>query len=528
MVIVPFASAVAENVGGIELTQQERAWLDSHDEVTVAVSHGWAPVEFLDDEHRFSGISLDYLNLLTEKLGINFKFIQSVEDPQKEQADMLSAVANPKFLTDSPYQAIKKPYLKMPFVIFVRRDNQDIKSFEDLAGHKVAVFKSGAAARALEKNHPDVHLVRVDIADEALQALIENKVDAYIGNLAVITYVAKNLGIGDLKIVDETPYGSEIHMAVRDDSPLLHSIISKGLQAITPVDRNEISRHWVTVTYEHQTNYRLLIIILVVSGLVVLIVGLWSWQLQREIKQRKKVEAELREARDMAEAANRAKSGFLASMSHELRTPLNAIIGFSQLLEMDTSLDEEQQSSLKEIHHAGEHLLDLINELLDLSKIEAGKLTLNIKSVDASEYVHEVVEMMSMLAQAKQVRIHTQLADALFIQADPVRLKQVLLNLLSNAIKYNREGGLVTISTRKVNEIYAEVCVEDTGDGISEEFFDEIFHPFQRLDSHTNVEGTGIGLSISRHIVDLMQGQIYVESQLGKGSLFRVWLPLTD
>jgi signal transduction histidine kinase len=519
------SSAFADS---IDLTTEERAWLSSQDEITVAVSHGWAPVEFLDDEHRFSGISLDYIELLEQKLPINFKLVQSVEDPKKEQAQMLSAVGNPKLLTGSSYLAITKPYLKMPFVIFVRKDNQKIKSMDDLSGYKVAVFKSGAAARALEKHHPEVQLVRVDIADEALQALIEGKVDAYIGNLAVITYVAKNLGIGDLKIVDETPYGSEIHMAVKDDAPLLHSIIAKGLKAITPAERNEISRRWITVTYEHQTDYRLMITIIAVSLLIISLVSLWSWQLHREIKQRKQVEAELREARDMSETANRAKSAFLASMSHELRTPLNAIIGFSQLLELDKNLNVDQRSSIKEIHHAGEHLLDLINELLDLSSIEAGKLTLNIQAINVAECVNEVIEMVSMLAKPKQIQIKTELDSSLYIQADPFRLKQVLLNLLSNAIKYNCEAGQITIINQQVDNTYVELSIADTGEGISEEFLEEIFQPFHRLESHNNVEGAGIGLSITRHIIDLMNGRIYVESELGKGSLFRVWLPLAE
>jgi signal transduction histidine kinase len=526
-VSVGYCAEKSTYISGLQLTTQEHEWLQTHPEISVAVSHGWAPVEFLSEGHEFKGISVDYLKLLEEKLSVKFSFVHSVEDPQKETADMLSAVANPQSLAKSAFSAIEPPYLHMPFVIFVRKETSDIKTLKDLRGKKVAVFKSGAASRLLEKNHPEIQLYRVDIADEALTALTAGKVDAYIGNLAVINYVARNLGVGNIKIVDETPYGSSVHMAIRDDLPELRSIIKKGLKSISDEERNAISRNWVAVTYEHQTDYRLILIILSAATVMTGIFGFWGWKLNKEIQRRKVIEAELTIAKEKSEAGNRAKSQFLANMSHELRTPLNAIMGFGQLLETAPKISPEDKSSAREILKAGNHLLALIDELLDLSKIEAGKISLKLEPVKADHVISECIELITALAVTKNIEVIKQIKANIVVNVDLTRFKQVLLNLLSNAIKYNRDGGSVVIKSNIFDDTYASFCITDTGNGIPPEFFDEVFEPFERLKAEkSHIEGTGIGLSITKNIVERMNGTIRVESQEGIGSTFEILLPL--
>ncbi len=306
----PSASALqpVSSDNSIQLTEAERAWLQENPEVTVAISHGWAPVEFLDEDHQFKGISVDYLKLLEQKLPIRFRFTRSEEDPDQETADILSAVAAPQKLNDSDYSIIAPSFLKMPFVIFTREETNSVNELEDLNNKKVAVFRYGAAARALEKNHPQIELYRVDIADEALAALNAGKVDAYMGNLVVINYVARNLGFANVKIAAETPYGANLYMAARDDLPLLQSILAKGLNSVTTQEKNRISRNWVAVTYEHKTDPSLLISVAGSAACLILIFAMWSWKLSREIRWRKQVEAELSIARERAESANKAKS----------------------------------------------------------------------------------------------------------------------------------------------------------------------------------------------------------------------------
>ena len=236
---------------------------------------------------------------------------------------------------------------------------------------------------------------------------------------------------------------------------------------------------------------------------------------------------ELERARDEAERASRAKSEFLSSMSHELRTPMNAILGFTQLLQAEDGMSGDQQDSLHEIFKAGQHLLGLINEVLDLSRIEAGRVDLSLEAVELPELVRECLTLVRPLAEARRIELDQTGLEACVVRADRTRLKQVILNLLSNAIKYNQEGGAVRVLMLPADQPgRCRFGVRDTGRGIAPEDMDELFRPFTRLaNAGGEVEGTGIGLVISQRLVNMMGGGIGVESRVGEGSLFWVELP---
>jgi PAS domain S-box-containing protein len=249
----------------------------------------------------------------------------------------------------------------------------------------------------------------------------------------------------------------------------------------------------------------------------------------RDISARKRVEAELEEARRVEAAANRAKSDFLSSMSHELRTPLNAVIGFAQMLELDRaqSLTANQKEYIGYIIAGGHHLLSLVNEVLDLSGIESGRLKLSLERVVVRDALESVRGTMSPLARKAGVSFEVAVpAGTADVRADDMRLRQVLINLVSNAIKYNRAGGAVTLAAMPVPGGAVRFVVTDTGIGIAPERQALLFEPFQRLGAeHTGIEGTGIGLALSRKLVDAMNGTIGFSSAPGRGSTFWVELP---
>lgn len=248
-------------------------------------------------------------------------------------------------------------------------------------------------------------------------------------------------------------------------------------------------------------------------------------EVNNDITARKQAEGALVVARDEAERANRAKSEFLSRMSHELRTPLNAILGFGQVLEMD-DLRPEQRDDVKEIIRGGKHLLEVINEILDISRIETGRFALSLEPVPLLQLVDDTVALVRPLANKRGITISIDRGEeqGLHVHADQQRLKQVFLNLLSNAVKYNRDAGQVAVSITQ-HEDSVGVAIADTGAGIPRDKMHRLFSPFDRLGAEqTEVEGTGLGLAISKRLVEVMGGSISVESSPGEGSVFAVEL----
>lgn len=249
-----------------------------------------------------------------------------------------------------------------------------------------------------------------------------------------------------------------------------------------------------------------------------------------DVTERTRIEAALRDAKEEADRANRAKSEFLSRMSHELRTPLNAILGFGQLLERQNPT-EQQRSRVEHIISAGRHLLNLINEVLDISRIEAGHLQLSVEPVAVAVVLEEALNLMRPLAadRSMALSVDVQLESDLHVLADGQRLKQVLLNLLTNAVKYTGVGGRVAVTVETSDPSKMRLVVTDTGAGIAADKLRRLFTPFDRLGVElSGVEGTGLGLALCQRLMHAMGGEIGVSSRVGKGSAFWIELPAAN
>jgi PAS domain S-box-containing protein len=287
----------------LNLTTEEKLWLKAHPEISIAVRHGYSPIEFVFELEEFRGFSIDYLKNLELMLGIKFNKRMANQNLAANDTDMLSLVTNVPSLEGTKFSALNTPFLTSSIGIFTKKDAPKLDGINDLYGKKVAVFKNGFIAKQLAEDHPEINLYLVDIAEEALDAVVTGKVDAYVGNTIIIKYVLKSNENETVVFNVNTPYSAEFYMAVRSDWPIFKAILEKGLQAIPKQVHAEILDKWTTVTYLSKVNYELIASILAVSMILLSIVFISNRKLKNEVKRRIELEKSLIQSKVQAEQA---------------------------------------------------------------------------------------------------------------------------------------------------------------------------------------------------------------------------------
>ncbi|MBN2652947.1 MAG: transporter substrate-binding domain-containing protein [Spirochaetales bacterium] len=521
----------------INLTQEEEAWLRSREKIILASDAEWAPMEYLDDQGNLAGITGDYIKIISEILEIDFEVypVNSWDEywygDVFNKIDLFSAVSYSRERADT--LAFSDIYYSVPIMIFSRADRNYVGSLDNLKGKSAIVVKGYIIGEFLKKDYPEIRLVYADNIADALKKLSEGAGDVLVENVHSIAYYQSRLGYHNIVISGETGYSYDNCMGAPKEKAILVGIIDKALKAIPDYEKNRIAQRWINLDYDASLDFGMLFSILIPIMFLLIIAVIWVNKLKIEIQKRKKIERDLLIARDDARTANSAKSEFLANMSHEIRTPMNAIIGFSSILEQ-TNLDDQQRQYLEYIKSGGNSLLTLINDILDLSKIEAGKIEITCVPVNIRDFFLDIKNLFESKVIDKKLYLdlHISNSNPEILLLDESRLRQILVNLIGNAIKFTDKGGITVVvdsvlpsaSTGFVN---FSVKVIDTGIGIPRDSIEKIFDAFEQsrdvsLKRHS---GTGLGLTISRRLATMMEGQITVESEEGKGSEFLLSIP---
>ena len=522
----------------ISWSEDEIIFMEEHPIIKLGVDPGFVPFEFIDKGGEYKGIAADYLSLISEKTGMKFEAVKGVTWPKAYdmalagEVDALPAVGKTAerelhFLYSEPYYYFKRG-------IITRDSNTSISGIEDLNGMTVAVQRNSSHHSYL-LSYPKINLCLYDSVEAAITAVVTGSETAFVGNLTTTNYLIRSNGLTNLKLISfEAEKEQALHFAIRKDWPELVSIINKALNSITENEKIVINKKWIDL--EQNIDYGPIIRIIIIIGALVLVIMVvsfyWIIRLRKEVKKRKIVQVELEKAKHEAEDANEFKSSFLARMSHEIRTPLNAITGMAYLLKK-TNLTLTQKMYTDRITQASSNMLSIINDILDYSKIEAGKVELEITSFSMDQAIQDVVNIISYKIEEQEIGFKLSKDPLIpnWFFGDLKRIEQILLNLLNNAAKFTNSGEVslyIRLLAKENEKYHISFTVKDTGIGMNEEQVQKLFLPFTQGDISISRRfgGSGLGLSIVKNLIDMMGGQIQVFSTVGDGSTFIVHLSL--
>lgn len=518
------------NLANVELslTAEELSWLAANKKFRVATDPGSVPTDFIDVNGNISGISGSYLKRIEELLDIEFEWIgndtwvQGYESLLKGDADIISLVipseerAQNITFTDS--------YFNGAYVIFAREGELPLTTLSGLAGRKIVQVRDLTITNNIKRDYPDIKVTEVETPIEALQLLSSGGADAYVTLIPIASYHMASNGLTNLQVVGNTEYITPFSIGIRNELPILASVMQKTMKHLLETERNRINSEWLSLRITQEQDYTLLLQIVTIFLIVVILILFWVRSLRNEIARRKIVENELNRALDV-------KSTFFGHMSHELRTPLNAIIGFSEMMlvyKKSPDFNAKVEEYANYINSGGRHLLNLVNDILDQNKIEAGEINVSIENLNIKKLISEYIEELKPITNQKNQKIiidPNSKNHSIF--SDRRLFKQVIFNILSNAQKYSPADTEIKILINKSDYNHVDISIEDKGDGIPQDVIEQLSDYKDNQTAHfiANAEGTGLGLIIVDQLMRRLNGKLKIDSTNDEGASVTLSFP---
>ena len=518
------------------LTESEIEWLNQNkNSIKYAPNPFWPPMDYIDENGDHQGLISDYIKFFEKELNIKFEktnfnnWNEILIGLKNSKTDFVGAIQRTKEREE--FLLFSEPYLKSPLVIVVK-NNFNFKNEDEINKMKLAVVKGYASIDYIKKKYPGAEIIECEDDLSAMLKTSLGSTDGTVTDLLSGSYVVEKYGINNLELATELNYSWNICFACRKDLPELFSIINKLFNKIDAKERKVMYDKWINTNTLHKKSYveknLNKIIIITAIALICLALALgFNFILKKKIKKRTE---ELYEAKVKAEESDLLKSAFLANMSHEIRTPMNGIIGFTTLLKEADLTNEEMIHYIDIINKSGERLLNTINDIIDISKIDAHQMQISNEVISVNETLFDLYNFFKIQCDENKVNLKLDLdinSQETKIQTDKNKFNSILTNLIKNAVKYT-EKGEITIGFKKKKDHYL-FFVKDTGIGIPKERFSAIFERFVQADIEDKnaFQGSGLGLSIAKAYVEMLEGKIWVESDFETGSTFYFTIPLS-
>lgn len=514
----------------VDLTLAEQNWLKSNTPIHYCIDSQWQPMDYIDEDGEHLGVGKRLIELLQERSGLEFKLLETknwsetLKMAKEGRCDLVSLINRTK--PRERYLYFTQPLLSKENVIVTKDDVSYVESLKEIGEKRIAVIRDFAIGDIIKERYKNIELVEVANPLEGLRAVESGEVFGFVDIVPTIVWHIQHYGLLHLKISGKIDWPLTLSYGIKRDSPELLSIINKKLNLLSKDEIDEISNTYHKVIYDEGFNYPLFWKIFAAVFIFVLFLSLWITKLNLLNRELKKTRRELEKALKDTKEQEEAKSSFLANISHEIRTPLNVIIGFSEALKKSTK-DTKNLSFVESINVAGESLMMIVNDILDISKIEANKIEVRFEPTSLREIFKDLQRIFEHKIESKNLKfeVHTTSSFPECINLDSVRLRQILLNLLGNAIKFTNTGTITLMAYEKArSEGFCDLFIEvlDTGIGIPKEDQEKIFKPFLQSKNSEHSGGTGLGLAITKRLVDLLGGEMVLTSELGSGSRFSI------